>query len=427
MFCKYCGKSIPDGSQVCTYCGQRLTKMAAAQPEPEETYTEQEPKKKNTGMVTLIIFMAGLILVLIVALIMSNLMSKAPEEPDKGKTQVTEATAGDVTEAEPGLPADNIYAEAFQGYEAYVLPGSDSSYKCYTDIEALTEEALMVAEQEIYARHGQKFSDADLQAYFEGRSWYTPGSGSFTPNGYEQANLDLIRVYRAKQDGSLYRSGNGYINAFSKTVDYALPNSSARTLDGYDIDHLTEAQLCVARNEILARHGWLFEDKLLREYFYSKEWYKPSIPGKQFDYSVLSSAEQANISLIQVYEKRAEGVGWSSDNPYKAVYFAYGYQDFIFYNSSSRYLTEYDLAGMTEDELCIARNEIFARNGYTFQSKNLSEYFLHHHWYFPQTTPGGSVNFSDIENANIELIADAEEKASKSADKIFYPDYYYYW
>ena len=160
MFCKYCGKSIPDGSQVCTYCGQRLTKTAAAQPEPEETYTEQEPKKKNTGMVTLVIFMAGLILVLIVALIMSSLMSKAPDEPDKGKTDVTEATAGDVTEAEPGLPADNIYAEAFQSYEAYVLPGSDSSYKCYTDIEALTEEALMVAEQEIYARHGQKFSDA---------------------------------------------------------------------------------------------------------------------------------------------------------------------------------------------------------------------------------------------------------------------------
>lgn len=426
MFCKYCGKSIPDGSQVCSFCGQSLSNTATAQPEPEESYIEQEPKKKNTGMVTLIIFMAGLILVLIVALIMSNLMSKAPNEPDKGKTDVTES-AETVTEAEIGLPADNIYAEAFQSYESYVLPGSDSSYKCYTDIEALTEEELMVAEQEIYARHGQKFSDADLQAYFEARSWYTPGSGSFTPNSHEQANLDLIRVYRDKQDGSLYRSGNGYINAFSKVVDYALPNSSARLLDGYDVDHLTETQLCVARNEILARHGWIFEDKLLREYFYSKEWYKPSIPGKQFDYSVLSSAEQANISLIQVYEKRAEGVGWSSDNPYKAVYFAYSYQDYIFYNSSSRYLTEYDLAGMSEYELCIARNEIFARNGYTFKSKNLTEYFLHHHWYFPRTTPGDSVAFSAIENANIELIADAEEKASKSADKIFYPDYYYYW
>lgn len=128
MFCKYCGKSIPDGSQVCSFCGQSLSNTAAAQPEPEESYIEQEPKKKNTGMVTLIIFMAGLILVLIVALIMSNLMSKAPDEPDKGKTDVTES-AETVTEAEIGLPADNIYAEAFQSYEAYVLPGSDSSYK----------------------------------------------------------------------------------------------------------------------------------------------------------------------------------------------------------------------------------------------------------------------------------------------------------
>ena len=429
MFCKYCGQSVSDDSRVCSFCGEKLAVETNATPKAEENpgRRSSEPKAKNSGMITLVIFMAGLVIALILAIVVILMISRSPGEVDDGRQNVVEEITEAPTEEDIGLPSDNIYYDVFKQYESYVLEGSNNAYKCYTDIMNMTEEELTIAEEEIHARHGKKFSDADLQAYFEARTWYTPGSGSYTPSYHEQANLDLIRIYRDKQDGSLYRSGNGYINAFSKTVDYALPNSSARKLDGFDIDHLTEVQLCVARNEILARHGWIFDDALLREYFYSKEWYKPSIPGKQFDYSVLSSIEQANISLIQVYEKRAEGISWSSGNPYKAVFYNYSYQDYIFYNSSSRYLTEYDLAGMTEDELCIARNEIFARNGYTFKSQNLTEYFLHHDWYFPRTSPGENPSFSAIENANIELIADAEEIASKSPGKVFYPEYYYGW
>lgn len=428
MYCKYCGQTISDDSRVCCYCGRQVADAAAVPTSPviDEKFANYppEPQKKNGGMVTLIIFMAGLVIALILAIVVILMITRSSDGLSFGKpdAEPTSEVMQEPEEEDIGLPSDNIYYDVFKQYDTYVLQGSNNTYMCYSDIANMTEEELTVAEQEIHARHGKKFSDADLQAYFEARTWYTPGSGNYTPSYCEQANLDLIRVYRDKQDGSLYRSGNGYINAFSKTVDYAVPNSSTHKLDGYDLDHLTEQQLCVARNEILARHGWIFDDELLREYFYSKEWYKPSVPGKQFDYSVLSSTEQTNISLIQTYEKRAEGVSWSSDNPYKAVYYTYSYQDYIFYNSSSRYLTQYDLAGMTEEELCIARNEIFARNGYTFKSKNLTEYFLHHDWYFPRTSPGENPSFSAIENANIELIAYAEDIAARTGD-VFIPNY----
>lgn len=432
MYCKHCGKVIDDDSMVCIYCGQKVGSgaangentgvppVAAQQPTLPIFPKAEEPKKSNTAMLTVIIFMTGLILALVLTIVVIVLMSNSgPEKGNDSPGASQSLDADGQTDRDIGLPADNIYYDVFVQYETYVLQGSNNTYKCYSDIVNMTDEELTIAEEEIHARHGKKFSDEDLQAYFEARSWYTPGSGSYTPSHHEQANLDLIRVYREKQDGSLYRSGNGYINAFSKTVDYALPNSSSRKLDGYDIDHLTEVQLCVARNEILARHGWIFDDQLLREYFYSKEWYKPSIPGKQFDYSVLSSIEQSNISLIQVYEKKAEGISWSSDNPYKAVFYAYSGQDYIFYNSSSRYLTDSDLVGMTEDELCIARNEIYARNGYTFKSQNLTEYFSHHDWYFPRTAPGVNPSFSAVENANIELINKAEKAAAKNSNKIY--------
>ena len=52
----------------------------------------------------------------------------------------------------------------------------------------------------MYARHGRKFDDEDLQSYFNGKSWYTP---SIDPtefpesllNEYEIANRDLIVEY----------------------------------------------------------------------------------------------------------------------------------------------------------------------------------------------------------------------------------------
>lgn len=390
-------------------------------PKPVHNFDNAPKRKGNGGTVAIVSILAGLILVLVAAIIVIALVSRTSPDEDEEATEPT-ATVAQTEQSEELFP-ENPYFDTFNLYNDYVLPGSDSSYKCYTDIDKLTEEALLIAEAEIEARHGIISPDADMQAYFEARSWYKPGSGSFTPNSYEQANLDLIRVYRAKKDGSLYRSGNGYVDAVSRDTAYVISNSSTHLLDGYDLRNFTEQQLCVARNEILARHGWLFEDKMLRDYFYSKEWYQPSVPGSQFDYSVLSTTEDQNIKLIKVYEKRAEGVTWSSNNPYKAVFYAYGNRDYIFYDSSSRYLTQEDLREMTHYELQIARNEICARNGYTFESQNLLEYFFHHDWYMPYTEPGGKVNYSAIEKANMELIQYAEEKTEKSGD-VFIPDDY---
>ena len=390
---------------------------------PVDTFGAPPKKKGNGGTVAIVAIMAGLILALVAAIVIIALTSKPFSEKEDEEPQVTVETAPAPTAEDDTFPADNPYRDVYEKYDSYVLPGSDTSYKYYTDVDMLSEEELAIAEQEIYARHGKRFSDADMQAYFDARSWYTPSSGNFTTNSYEWANLELIRIYRAKQDGSLYRSGNGYINAVSSNMDYVISYSSTRLLDGYDLKNLSEVQLCVARNEILARHGWVFEDKLLREYFYSKEWYKPSVPGSEFNYAALSKTEDSNLKLIKVYEKRAEGVTWSSSNPYKAVYYAYGNRDYIFYDSSSRYYTQADLAEMTVHELQIARNEICARNGYTFESTNLLEYFFHHSWYMPHTVPGGHVEFSAIEKANMELMEYAEKKAEKFGD-VFIPDDY---
>lgn len=57
--------------------------------------------------------------------------------------------------------------------------------------------------------------------------------------------------------------------------------------------------------------------------------------------------------------------------------------DYILPQSSDCYLTDDDLAGLSKEELRLARNEIYARYGYIFLDASLNEYFKTKTWYEP--------------------------------------------
>ncbi len=82
----------------------------------------------------------------------------------------------------------------------YVLPDSSSRYLKASEVKNLSSYQLMIARNEIYARHGRKFNDASLQKYFNSKSWYkgTVDADKFSTsvfNDYEIKNIDLILSY----------------------------------------------------------------------------------------------------------------------------------------------------------------------------------------------------------------------------------------
>lgn len=83
--------------------------------------------------------------------------------------------------------------------------------------------------------------------------------------------------------------------------------------------------------------------------------------------------------------------------------------EYIFPYSDSEYLTEDDLKGYTDDELCRGMNEIWARHGRKFKNKWLQKYFNKQDWY-EGTIAAGDFNSeykgTDVENENAELIND---------------------
>lgn len=80
----------------------------------------------------------------------------------------------------------------------------------------------------------------------------------------------------------------------------------------------------------------------------------------------------------------------------------YSYSEYILSYSSSEYLDEDDLEGLSAMELTYARNEVYARHGYVFKSDELNEYFQSMDWYEIDYDYDGSL--SDIEKYNVEFI-----------------------
>ena len=186
--------------------------------------------------------------------------------------------------------------------------------------------------------------------------------------------------------------------------DDVFPNSDIYILTSYDLQGKSAYELYIGRNEIYARHGYIFSTPELARYFSTKSWYYPRYNASAFDERVLSYTEQRNIALI-IERERAIGSPYISGS-------GGGQQSgsYIFPQSSSSYLTDADLRGRSAWELYIARNEIYARHGYGFSRRDLKDYFARQPWYSQRYAPGAfnENELSNLEQANIGLILSYE-------------------
>lgn len=173
---------------------------------------------------------------------------------------------------------------------------------------------------------------------------------------------------------------------------FIIPDSSDRYLTEYDLSGLTKDQLEIARNEIYARHGYQFQQQKMINYFNNQSWYVKS--NKKVTTDDLSELEYANVVFIQ----RFEDEGMSNNNE---IY----YGDFVIPDSSYRKVTTDELKYLSNHQLAVARNEIYARNGYIFVSNEWKDFFVNEPWYTPIST---SVTLNSTEEYNVARILEEE-------------------
>lgn len=127
---------------------------------------------------------------------------------------------------------------------------------------------------------------------------YNITASSDSEEEVDEESSEDDKVYLIKGDE---KSSNRYEKAkhlsYTTTVKYTVQNLSK--LDSYGLK--------ITRNEIYARHGRMFNDKDLQEYFERQKWYVPQTASNDFDTSCLNEVERYNIELIKTYEQQVGG------------------------------------------------------------------------------------------------------------------------
>ncbi len=90
---------------------------------------------------------------------------------------------------------DKTPAQIMEADDGYVFPDVDSAYLDKEDVEPLSTEEIQYAINEVYARHGLKFTKQSNKEKFEKKKWYTgtvDDQDDIKLNQYEKKNVNLM-------------------------------------------------------------------------------------------------------------------------------------------------------------------------------------------------------------------------------------------
>ena len=124
---------------------------------------------------------------------------------------------------------------------------------------------------------------------------------SGTIEGYvtSDSNTTLFTVRVAPDSSSVW--GYRFLGIDRWDV-YLVPYVDSQLLTEEDVRDWSAEQLRLARNEIYARHGRIFADEQLQQFFESRNWYNGTVSAEDFNDSVLNEYEIANRDFLVQYE-----------------------------------------------------------------------------------------------------------------------------
>ncbi len=80
-------------------------------------------------------------------------------------------------------------------------------------------------------------------------------------------------------------------------------------------------------------------------------------------------------------------------------------EDTVFPDSSVRKLTRSEIAGLSKEDVQLAINDIYARNGYVFKKTHLYNYYSSKSWYNPNPN-FTTKDFNEVERYNVNLLTE---------------------
>ena len=150
-----------------------------------------------------------------------------------------------------------------------------------------------------------------------------------------------------------------------------------------------------------------YDDILIRYIKDGDSYDYKKIPENKWSYFTLEEGKDLYEMYHDDYDEDSDDYSYNDEDDYSST-------DYILLNSDERYIDKSELSSLGQWQLRLARNEIYARYGYSFEDEELRRYFLNKSWYEEDS----SINkdtwsddcLNEYEKANRDLIVSYEEE-----------------
>lgn len=312
--CPYCGSELEEDSKFCVFCGAKTdgtepTKPQITVPKPQTTTGQSNQpryeKRPDTDTKGVWAIGAAIILAAIIAIACLGMGMDGTEDDDVAEDGYLTDELSDDDKDFAWLNED--FDDYLGNWVAYLDNGKPIYFKIWKDtgkywfsMDASTSSRALYAEtilDDIDEDIGIATGETDDE-YTYLYAWITFYDGDLTVStDMLDKGLQYSLDFDALECQPWTATDEAALNEF------IFPYSDFENLKKLDIEGLSKEELKIARNEIYARHGRMFQDKSLQAYFNSCSWYTPSIAPEDFKESMLNEVEIANRDLIVSYEK----------------------------------------------------------------------------------------------------------------------------
>ena len=332
MYCRKCGNELQNEWKVCPNCGEPVNDMRQnAEVLANETEGPELPKKikfyRKWPFWIIILVICAIVVFLLLNMMGQNKDISNDEEVQE-KTEKTEEK-----EVEPVTDFSDQDFSTLLGKTEADLENSGLIENEDTGEYSALEGNLLVKIKDGQVNEIVITGDEKTAPVFDTIALGTTGDEAKTKltsdypetqditDGFKLLNLDTKgSVECTLTDDKVTKIryvhlSDEEIEAFNTAkeeklrAEYIFSDSDKKYLSEDEIRTKTVDEMLIGRNEIFARHGYIFTDENLKNHFESTSWYEGTIPAEQFNSDqVFNDFEKKNIELIKRVEDEINGV-----------------------------------------------------------------------------------------------------------------------
>ncbi|MBS6161102.1 MAG: YARHG domain-containing protein [Firmicutes bacterium] len=329
MFCRKCGKELEDDWKSCPYCG-----------EPVDNRTDELGTmgniKKSPGKQKLWIGI-GAAVVVIAAVAIGIIIGQTDTSTKRGQQTVKENSVGNAEKSKEkkikevkdfssqdfetmiGTSISELEKSGLKkadGKEEYTGLNGNIQVTCQGEmIQSISIEGEETTAPSFHkARLGMSVEEVKnnlAEAYPEQEEaegmlkFLNLEKKSSVECCFTEEKLNKIhyRVLSEEEVVSYQQAKEEKLRA-----EFIFPDSDKKYLSEDEVRAKTVGDLMVGRNEIFARHGYMFEDAGLKSHFESTSWYQGTVASSEFNSEqVFNEFEKKNVELIKKVEDEING------------------------------------------------------------------------------------------------------------------------